>query len=197
MADNDTLILVDEHDNELGYESKQKAHDGKGLLHRAFSILIFNSKGEMLLQQRSSQKRLWNGYWANACCSHPRKGEQMEDAIHRRLQEELGFDTQLKYLYKFTYQARSGGGSEHELCSVFIGRHDGEIRPDPAEVSAIKWMPLHELSRDVAQHPESYTPWFKAELTELRRHSNELKALGVPHVLGFHPETRKSGISYV
>ena len=104
VSDQDELlILVDREDNELGFSSKAACHSGTGLLHRAFSVFIFNSSGQVLLQQRSEQKDLWNLYWSNSCCSHPRKGEQIENAAHRRMVEELSIDCELHYLYKFFY----------------------------------------------------------------------------------------------
>src|ERR1700748_1905594 len=122
-ADSEALILVDEADREVGHLSKSKCHDGPGGVQRAFSLLIFNGAGELLLQQRSSSKRLWPLYWSNSCCSHPRRAESMETAMHRRLYEELGLHCPLQFLFKFQYQAQfESAGSEQELCSVFIGR---------------------------------------------------------------------------
>src|SRR3989338_3690868 len=105
MADDDILVLVDEYDNELGFAGKKTCHDSAGILHRAFSIFIFNSRAELLLTKRSPRKRLFGNLWTNTCCSHPRKGEDINVAVHRRLKEELGFDTDLRYIYKFEYQA--------------------------------------------------------------------------------------------
>src|SRR5215469_8949077 len=102
----ESLILVDEADREVGYMSKARCHDGRGVLHRAFSLLIFNDSGELLLQRRSAAKRLWPSYWSNSCCSHPRRTEAMEAAIHRRLYEELGLACPLHFLFKFQYQAQ-------------------------------------------------------------------------------------------
>jgi isopentenyl-diphosphate delta-isomerase type 1 len=120
-ADSDSLILVDDSDQDVGHLSKARCHEGKGILHRAFSLLIFNDAGELLIQQRSPRKRLWPLYWSNSCCSHPRSGESTEAATRRRLFEELGMVCPLKFLFKFQYQAQfDATGSEHELCSVFI-----------------------------------------------------------------------------
>jgi isopentenyl-diphosphate delta-isomerase type 1 len=122
-ADSESLILVDEADREVGHLSKAECHHGRGVLHRAFSLLIFNGDGELLLQQRAASKRLWPLYWSNSCCSHPRRAESMETAIHRRLREELGVRCPLQFLFKFQYQAQfDAAGAEQELCSVFIGR---------------------------------------------------------------------------
>src|SRR5258707_10584971 len=121
-ADSEALILVDEADREVGHLSKAECHHGRGILHRAFSLLIFNGDGELLLQQRAASKRLWPLYWSNSCCSHPRRAESMETAIHRRLREELGVRCRLEFLFKFQYQAQfDAAGAEQELCSVFIG----------------------------------------------------------------------------
>lgn len=100
-CESELLILVDEQDREIGHGSKAACHDGEGVLHRAFSLFIFNEAGELLLQQRSAQKRLWPMFWSNSCCSHPRQGETMEQAVHRRLEQELGMTSALQYLYKF------------------------------------------------------------------------------------------------
>ena len=176
VSDQDELlILVDSEDNELGFSSKAECHSGTGLLHRAFSVFIFNSSGQVLLQQRSQQKKLWNLYWSNSCCSHPRKGEQIENAAHRRMAEELSIDCELHYLYKFFYQESFGGkGSEHELCSVFVGRFDGEISININEIADWKFIDTEELSRSIDQHPEKYTPWLQSEWLELKKNYLDL-----------------------
>ena len=169
------LILVDREDNELGFASKAECHSGTGLLHRAFSVFIFNSSGQVLLQQRSQQKDLWNLYWSNSCCSHPRQGEQIENAAHRRMVEELSFDCELHYLYKFFYQESfERKGSEHELCSVFVGRFDGEISVNINEITDWKFIDTDELSRSIDQHPEKYTPWLHLEWLELKKNYLDL-----------------------
>jgi len=134
-SDSDSLILVDEADREVGHLDKARCHDGQGVLHRAFSLLIFNEAGELLLQQRAAGKRLWPLYWSNSCCSHPRRAETMETAIHRRLYEELGLRCPLQFLFKFQYQAQfDATGAEQELCSVFVGRTSDPVRVDPDRV---------------------------------------------------------------
>jgi len=131
-ADSESLILVDEADREVGHLDKLRCHQGRGVLHRAFSLLIFNDSGELLLQQRAASKRLWPLYWSNSCCSHPRRAETLETAIHRRLYEELGLRCPLHFLFKFQYQAQfDAAGAEQELCSVFVGRTSG-WRRDPS-----------------------------------------------------------------
>ena len=162
------LILVDREDNELGFASKAECHFGTGLLHRAFSVFIFNSSGQVLLQQRSQQKKLWNLYWSNSCCSHPHQGEQIENAAHRRLIEELSIDCELHYLYKFFYQESfEKKGSEHELCSVFVGLFDGEISINTNEIADWKFIDPEELSKSIDQYPEKYTAWLQSEWSEL------------------------------
>src|SRR3984957_14561184 len=131
-ADSDALILVDEADRSLGVLSKALCHEGRGILHRAFSLLIFNERGELLIQQRSASKRLWPLFWSNSCCSHPRGEETMEAATQRRMLEELGITCSLRFLYKFQYQAQfDATGAENELCSVFIGRSRQAPRINP------------------------------------------------------------------
>ena len=169
-ADSEALILVDEADREVGHLSKAKCHDGQGVLHRAFSLLIFNDEGDLLLQQRSALKRLWPLYWSNSCCSHPRRAESMETAIHRRLYEELGLRCPLQFLFKFQYQAQfESAGSEQELCSVFIGRSRDPVSTDPKEISAWRWIPPDALQAELAGSAEKFTPWFKLEWARVWR----------------------------
>ena len=171
VSDQDELlILVDREDNELGFASKAECHFGGGLLHRAFSVFIFNSSGQVLLQQRSHQKELWGLYWSNSCCSHPRQGEQIESAANRRIMEELSIDCELLYLYKFLYQEPFGTkGSEHELCSVFVGHYDGEISINTNEISDWKFLDTQELTESINQSPEIYTPRLRSEWLELKK----------------------------
>lgn len=158
------LILVDEHDNEIGYRSKSDCHSGRGTLHRAFSIFLFDRAGRVLLQQRAASKPLWPLYWSNSCCSHPRRGENMEEATRRRVVEELGVDARLEFLYKFIYQADFGdAGAEHELCYVYVGTAEGEVRVHPDEIADWRWVEPGEIDRELAAHPERFTPWFKLE----------------------------------
>jgi isopentenyl-diphosphate delta-isomerase len=162
--DDEMLILVDENDNVIDYKSKIECHQGDGILHRAFSIFIFNSKMEVIMQKRSDNKMLWPMFWSNTCCSHPRKGEVMEEAAHRRLSEEIGFDTRLEYLYKFIYQANyKAVGAENELCSVFIGKSDEQVVVNENEIADWKFISIPDLSESVAEKPDEFTPWFKKE----------------------------------
>jgi isopentenyl-diphosphate delta-isomerase len=163
------LILVDDFDREIGFEAKTDAHMGKGLLHRAFSIFVFNSANELLLQQRSLTKMLWPGYWSNTCCSHPRRGESMADAVTRRLTQELGFACPLDYLYKFKYHAQFGAvGAEHELCSVYFGRYDGPVDVNVNEIAAWRFVGVEALERELKVAPETFTPWFKMEWVHIK-----------------------------
>ena len=163
------LILVDGDDNEIGSLSKAAAHDGDGVLHRAFSVFLFNPNGKLLLQQRASGKRLWPGYWSNSCCSHPRRGESMEIATTRRLRDELNLDADLEYVYRFSYQAGYGDlGSEHELCHVFLGRIDGFVDYNRNEIEAIRFISPEALDAEFEQKPDTLTPWFRMEWHTLR-----------------------------
>jgi isopentenyl-diphosphate Delta-isomerase len=163
-ADMDALILVDAADREVGHLSKARCHDGQGVLHRAFSLLIFNEAGELLLQQRAPSKRLWPLYWSNSCCSHPRRAESMEAATRRRLYEELGLSCPLQFLYKFQYQAQfEAVGSEQELCSVYIGRSSEPLKIDSNEIMAWRWIRPEALATELETSPERFTPWFKME----------------------------------
>jgi isopentenyl-diphosphate delta-isomerase len=167
---NDLLILVDEQDNEIGYDTKYNSHIGKGKLHRSFSIFIANDKNEILMQKRAKDKFLFSGYWSNSCCSHPRKEEKTEEAVHRRLEEELGFDCQLSELFSFVYFAPDKNGAEHELDHVFVGRYNGPIKPNPAEVEEVKWINADELVEDVKKNPDKYTVWCKIALDRVVEH---------------------------
>lgn len=164
----DTLILVDESDNEIGQLGKVDCHVGDGLLHRAFSVFLFNPQGELLIQQRAAGKMLWGGYWANSCCSHPRAGEDTLAAAHRRIREELGVACELRYLYKFVYHARFGEvGSEHENCWVFAGHFDGRVTPNAAEVADWRFISPGELTQEITANGDIYTPWLKLEWEQI------------------------------
>ena len=158
------LILVDELDREIGCMSKSACHADNGVLHRAFSIFVFNSNNELLLQKRSHEKPLWPNYWSNTCCSHPRRGEAMEIAVTRRLAQELGFECPLEYLYKFKYHARYGNvGSEHEYCWVYHGRYDGPTDVNLNEIADWRFVGVAALEAELESNPEQFTPWFKME----------------------------------
>ena len=170
-SDSESLILVDEADREVGHLDKAQCHQGRGVLHRAFSLLIFNDAGELLLQQRAASKRLWPLYWSNSCCSHPRRAETMEAAIHRRLNEELGLRCPLHFLFKFQYQAQfDAAGAEQELCSVFVGRTSDPVRIDASEILAWRWISPEALQAELAgAGAERFTPWFVMEWERILR----------------------------
>lgn len=158
---NDLVILVDEGDNEIGYLDKLQAHQ-KGILHRAFSVLIFNSAGKLLLQKRAINKYHSSGLWTNTCCSHPKPNEQMADAVRRRLQEEMGIVCETNFAYKFRYQATLDNNLiEHELDYVFIGVCDDAPIVNTQEVADWKFVSLAEIRKDLIKKPDAYTFWFK------------------------------------
>jgi isopentenyl-diphosphate Delta-isomerase len=155
------VILVDVNDQEIGKMEKQEAHE-KGLLHRAFSVFVFNEKKELLLQQRALTKYHSAGLWTNTCCSHPRVGETIEQAAHRRLMEEMGFDCELSTKSSFIYKASFENGlTEHEFDHILVGVFNGEINFNPTEVKNFKWITLDELASDLRQNNQNYTAWFK------------------------------------
>jgi isopentenyl-diphosphate delta-isomerase len=155
------VILVNEQDEQLGLMEKMEAHE-KGLLHRAFSVFIFNDKGEMMMQQRALHKYHSGGLWTNTCCSHPRVGESTEAAAKRRLQEEMGFSCDVKEVFHFIYKATLDNNlTEHELDHVFFGYFNGFPQINPEEVASWKWMHPLEVASDMHQNPDQYTAWFK------------------------------------
>lgn len=155
------VILVDEQDNQIGLMPKMEAHE-KAILHRAFSVFIFNDKNELMLQQRALHKYHSPGLWTNTCCSHQREGEDNIAAGTRRLQEEMGFVVPLKETTSFIYKAPFDNGlTEHELDHILVGTYEGEPVINEDEVAAWKWMPLESVKNDIQDHPEEYTAWFK------------------------------------
>ena len=156
------VILVNEKDEPVGVMEKLEAHKRGGTLHRAFSILIFNDKGELMLQLRSRKKYHAGGLWTNTVCSHPRPGEDVLTAAHRRLREEMGFDTELEEIGSFIYRADVGNGlTEYEYDHVLIGYYNGLPNPNPEEADGWKWMDFAEVLVDAKMNPEGYTPWFR------------------------------------
>jgi isopentenyl-diphosphate delta-isomerase len=154
------LILVNEQDEMVGTMEKMEAHQ-KAMLHRAFSIFIFNSKGEMLLQQRAEEKYHCGGLWTNTCCSHPRPEEDTAAAAKRRLQEELGFTTPLKKVFDFVYKAPfSNGLTEYEFDHVFFGEYEGDLKPNPKEVAAVRYLSVNTIRSMMEEEPTQFTPWF-------------------------------------
>jgi isopentenyl-diphosphate delta-isomerase len=154
------VILVNEQDEETGIMEKMQAHR-EGALHRAFSVFIFNSKGEMLLQQRAMNKYHSGGLWTNACCSHPRPGELIHEAAARRLKEELGFEVPLEKIFHFTYRSSFENGlTEHEFDHVFFGRYEGEINFNKNEVKDFCYRSMDEIESSFLTHPQKFTTWF-------------------------------------
>lgn len=162
------VILVGKNDKEIGTCEKLKAHK-EGKLHRAFSIFIFNSKGELLLQRRAKTKYHSGGLWSNTCCSHPRPGETLENAAHRRLKEEMGFDCELKEVFSFIYKVKLDNLFEHEYDHVFTGKFDGEPTLNPEEADDWKWINMGELKEDMQKNPNNYTFWFKICIKRLNQ----------------------------
>ena len=155
------VILVNERDEAVGTMEKMKAHE-QGLLHRAFSVFIFDSRGKMLLQQRAAKKYHGGHLWTNACCSHPYPGEHTNDAAKRRLKEELGFVTELQEIFSFTYRAKVENNLiEHEFDHVFAGEYESEVKPDPGEVAECRFLTMDEIKEDIKNSPEKFTSWFK------------------------------------
>ncbi len=177
-SESEELILVDEEDSEIGHLSKADAHDGSGVLHRAFSVFLFDADGRLLLQQRAAGKRLWPGYWSNTCCSHPRRGESLSLATARRLLDELNVEAGLEFVYKFCYQADYGAaGAENELCHVYLGTAPRDIRPNASEIAAVTFMDVLDLERALDSRAGEFTPWFRMEWRTLReQHGAQLDA---------------------
>lgn len=160
------VILVDEQDRETGVMEKMETHR-RGLLHRAFSVFIFNSRHELLLQQRALHKYHSAGLWTNTCCSHPRPSEAVTDAAKRRLFEEMGLQTELLFKCHFIYKADVGNGLiEHEFDHVFVGQSDVDPLLNKEEAAAFKWMSVTDVKTEIALHPEQFTAWFKIAMTQ-------------------------------
>lgn len=161
------VILVDEHDREVGSEEKERAHR-EGLLHRAFSVFVFNSRGDLLLQRRAPTKYHSPGLWTNTCCSHPRPGESVEAAARRRLREEMGMECELRVSFPLLYRAELDRGmTEHEYDHVLVGECDRDPVPDPDEVDGWAWVAPDVVRREVAERPDLYTYWFRLALPRL------------------------------
>lgn len=173
------VILVNQNDEPIGLMPKMEAHE-KALLHRAFSVFVLNDKNELMLQQRASHKYHSPLLWTNTCCSHQRDGETNIQAGNRRLQEEMGFSTELKELFSFIYKAPFDNGlTEHELDHVMIGYYNEKPTINPDEVEAWKWLDIDEVRRDMEQNPEQYTAWFKIIFDKFyhyfEQHKSEIK----------------------
>jgi isopentenyl-diphosphate delta-isomerase len=161
------VILVDENDQEIGQMEKMEAHE-KGLLHRAFSIFLFNDQNELLLQQRAHSKYHSGGLWTNTCCSHPRAGESVLKASDRRLVEEMGIAAKMQPKFHFIYRAELDNElTEHELDHVVFGKFNGEPNINPDEVAAWKYVSMKEIEKDMEVNPEKYTAWFRIVFDEV------------------------------
>ncbi len=164
------VTLVDEKDNPIGLMEKIEAHQ-KGLLHRAFSVFVFNDNNELLIQRRALEKYHSGGLWTNTCCSHPRDKESLTAAGQRRLQEEMGFTCSIDPIFSFIYHAKLDNElTEHEFDHVFIGKYNAKPAPNPAEVCDWKYVSLKELSHDLKTHPDNYTIWFQQIFDRVEKH---------------------------
>ena len=171
---NDPVVLVDEKNNETGIAGKLEAHR-KGLLHRAFSVFVFNSRGELMLQKRAATKYHSGGLWSNTCCSHPKPGELTAMAAHRRLKEEMGFNCELHESFDFIYKAELDNDLiEHEYDHVYIGHCDSSPQLNPQEVEDWKWISLAELDADLKANPQNYTTWLKIVFDRIQDHLKRL-----------------------
>jgi isopentenyl-diphosphate delta-isomerase len=171
------VILVDENDRQIGTAEKMQAHMNGGKLHRAISIFVFNSKGELMLQKRAMSKYHSKGLWTNTVCTHPRPGESLEDAAHRRLKEEMGFDCPLKEVFSFIYKADVGSGlTENEYDHVFFGIYDKEPHPNPEEADGWKWEKLENIYADMKKNPDKYTAWFKIIIERVIQEKKRLES---------------------
>lgn len=163
------VVLVDEHDHEVGVQEKLRAHVA-GQLHRAFSAFVFNAEGHLLLQQRSRDKYHTGGCWSNTCCSHPRPDEPVKQAAQRRLQEEMGFTCELTPAFSFVYEAELGTLVEHEYDHVLVGYFDRDPAPNPREVANWRWISPDALRSEVERHPTHFTPWFRLSFERVLEH---------------------------
>lgn len=170
LPKSDYVVLVNEKAETIGIEEKMKAHQ-RGLLHKAFSIFIFNNSDQMLIQQRALQKYHFAGLWSNACCSHPMPEETVEQAAHRRLKEELGFDTDLKEAFSFIYKIKDEKSKlyEHEFDVVLVGLYEGDVRADENEIDANKWVNLSDLLSELERSADTFSPWFKIAVDLLKQ----------------------------
>lgn len=169
------VILVDQFDNELGTMEKLEAHE-KGVLHRAFSIFLFNDQGEMLLQKRASEKYHCGDLWSNTCCSHPVKDVALQTCIQAKLHQEMGISAPVEKAFDFTYRAEMANGLiEHEYDHIYVGHFNGIPSPNPAEVSEWRFASMDEIGRDLCARPERYTVWFRLLFDPLSRHYAKYK----------------------
>ncbi len=172
---NKLVVCVDTEDRDLYTMEKLEAHK-KGILHRAFSIFVFNQEGKLMLQQRSLQKYHSGGLWTNTCCSHPQPGETVLDSAHKRLAVEMGFDCELEEIFQFIYQTEFEDGlMEHEYDHVIIGHYNDVPIINQEEVNAYQWIAMEELLEDIDAHPERYTVWFRIAIEKVVWHKKQYK----------------------
>ncbi|MEP7373415.1 MAG: isopentenyl-diphosphate Delta-isomerase [Chitinophagaceae bacterium] len=173
------VILVNEKDEITGSMEKLETHK-KGLLHRAFSIFVFNSQGEMLIQRRATQKYHSGGLWTNACCSHPQPGEETADAARKRLKEEMGFKIPVAKIFDFVYKAKFDNGlMEYEFDHVFVGEYEGEVNYDKEEVMDACYASMEKINHSLKSHPEKYTAWFHLAFPKIEKWWEEHYKTGV------------------
>jgi len=169
------LTLVDENDNEIGRETREKCHLGRGKTHRAITVFLFNDKNSMLIQQRSQKKLLWPRYWDCTVATHVYPNETYEDAAERGLKQELGIAASVEKILAFTYFAPFGKHAENEYCVLLVGRYSGVVTPNPNEVSSFDYLSLQKLREEVSRKGEAYTPWFKIALEKFLKHPHSQK----------------------
>lgn len=168
--DREYVILVDENDRQTGTCEKLEAHQ-KGLKHRAFSIFLFNKKGEFLLQQRAAEKYHTPGLWSNTCCSHPRPDEEMEEALQRKLFQEMGIQSPVEKVFDFSYRADFENGLiENEVDHVYFGEYNEAPNPNPSEIQSWKYSSFEDIKKEIAQDESNFTPWFKLVLDQVKDH---------------------------
>ena len=171
------VLLVNKNDQPLGTMEKITAHE-KGELHRAFSVFVFNNRGELMLQRRATEKYHSGGLWTNTVCSHPKAGEDVAASAKRRMMEEMGFECEISKVFKFIYKSDVGDGLiEHEYDHVFFGYSDEEPNPNPEEVEGWKYVDMDWLNKDVTENPGNYTVWFRIALKEVIQHIESRKAV--------------------
>ncbi len=163
------IVTVDINDKDLGVQEKDECHLGKGVLHRAFLLMVFNEKGEVLLAKRSQNKKLWPNYWDCSVASHIHEMESYEDAARRRFKQELGVDSkEINFLFKFIYHSTFAKvGSESEICGILSTKVEGELSPNPEEISEWEFISIEELKKDIKASPEKYTPWLLIALKKI------------------------------
>ncbi|OGB75039.1 isopentenyl-diphosphate delta-isomerase [candidate division Kazan bacterium RIFCSPHIGHO2_01_FULL_49_10] len=172
------IVIVNEQDEIVGLEAKARCHLGDGILHRAITIFIFNDQGEILLTRRSAPKMLWPNFWDTSCSTHVHQTETYEQAGERRLKEELGFSCKLEFISKFQYQVKYKDiGSENEICTLLMGHYDGNINPNPSEVSDCKWVSVQQLAGEI--NNVDITPWLKIAFEEYLAHITEPNKAGM------------------